>query len=226
MENDPLAAMAFLVLLAVAVFFCLYLGIYFTRWVFEEWRLAGPRAVARMTERLARERERRLYHERLLDLEEESRLAALGERLIMQISGGLFQKAKAVFGQLRAVRTGLDNFASVCFHTLHYYAASYEGLTSSPWELADLAPERHQAKIQVVAIATAGHRAIDEVNKDVLFDSSLVAWKLNLHKIRQEICPNCPVVSAPANFPGGCPVMLMTCEVKTDDEKEPIRQQP
>jgi hypothetical protein len=174
---------------------------------------------------LARERERRLYRERLTELEEESRLAALGERLVMLISGGLFQQAKAVFGQLRAVRTGLDNFASVSFHTLHYYAASYEGTSSSPWQRADLAPERRQAKIQVVAIATAGHRAIDDVNKDVIVDSSLVAWKLKLQEIRQEICPNSPVVSAPANYPGGCPVMQMTCEVKTDDEKEPVQQQ-
>ena len=91
--------------------------------------------------------------------------------------------------------------------------------------MADLAPERRQAKIQVVAIATAGHHAIDEVNKDVIVDSSIVAWQLNLLKIRQEICPNCPVVSAPAKYPGGCPVMQMTCEVKTDDDKEPVQHQ-
>ncbi len=175
--------------------------------------------------RLAREREHRLYNERLMELEEESRLAALGEKLILEVSGGLFQKAKAVFGQLRAVRAGLGNYASVCFHTLQYYAASYDGLGPSPWELADLAPDRRQAQIQVVAIATAGYRAINEINKEVVSDSSLIAWKLNLQKIRQEICPNCPVVSAPAEHLGGCPVMVMTCEVKADDKKEPIRHQ-
>ena len=220
MEPDLFEAVVFFALLSVGIFCCLLMAISGFRWALEEWQLSGPRAVQKMTRRVARERERELYKRELREVREESRLASYGSKLVKGISDQFFDKATAVFGELRAVRTGLSNYAGVCHRTLEYLAGACDGLTTSPYELADLAPERKQAQLQVVAIAASGLQILKETRNTMLFDSSLVVWKLNLQKIRYQICANCPVVQRPEEFRDGCPVMRMTREVDHDGKKE------
>lgn len=224
MENDFLTTAALITVVAITVFVCLVAVVYFVRWLAEEWQLAGPRAVERMRRRLARAQERWLYDQELRNIQEQARFAAFGRRLIREISDPPFRKGMEVFGELRAVRAALANYGTVCFRTLVYLAASCDGLTASPWEVADLAPERRRTQLQVRAVAAAGVQALDPVNKDMIFDLSLVVWERNLRRIRDEVCPNCPVISAPELYRSGCPVMQMACEVKKDGNQPDAQQ--
>lgn len=220
METDLLTTGTYMAVVAVAVFVCLLAGIFFLRWILEEWRLAGPRAIERMRKHLARVQQRRRYQEQVSEIQEDAELAAFGSRLMAEMSDSFFHNAHSVFGQLRTVRTALGSYGTVCLRTLQCLAASCEGLPQSPYEFADLAPERRKAQLQVVAVAAAGLRILEETNNEILFDSSLIVWNLNLRKIRHEICPNCPVVSAPEIYLNACPVMTMACEVRRHNENE------
>lgn len=222
MEADALETLALYAAIASSVSAVLLVAFHLWRWALEEWRLAGPRAMARLQRKIANQHERQRHRRDMWEMHQEDQLTTYGRRLMADMCSRLLRSVTEVSGELRTVRTSLHNYANVCFGTLRHMASSLEGLTESPYELADLAPERRQTQLQVLAIAAAGLQTLTEVTDEAVVDSTFIAWKLNLRKMRSEICPNCPVVADPERYSNACPVMLMTREPKgeKDDEKQ------
>jgi len=218
MRNDPFEIFALLILVAVSTFLVFLIGHCLIRWLHAEWRLSGFRAFERMRKRLAKRQERERYQDEMRDWARESHLARWGRKLIAHMSDQ-FHTAAEMMSELRAVRISLGNYGTACFRTLQCLAGSCDGLMYPAYQVADLAPDRRQTQLQVLGVASAGLELLERIQRDVVLDSALVVWRLNLRKIRFEVCPNCPVVTHPEQYTTCCPVIKMAREEKDHAEE-------
>jgi len=198
METETLTIVA---LAAAGTFFLLLSIAPVYRWAAQQFWEARQTALERRGERMRRECEAE-------ERERDAQLAAMGRALLDDLAGPPYRTLKNVFGQLATVRTGLARYGDICFRVLHATAGSYTGFPSA-YELADQDGYRKRAQLQVISTAAAGLDMVGRADQKAIFDPSLVAWRINLERVQQEICPNCPVVSNPERYPDACPVMLM-----------------
>ncbi|MDA2912558.1 hypothetical protein MYX77_01110 [Acidobacteriia bacterium AH_259_A11_L15] len=206
-------------LTAIAVFFFLLSASLLYRWAVEEYWRSRERAFEKRKRRMAEERMRKIREKEAQEMQAEQELAAQGRELIAKVSGPSLRKAKAVFGELRANRVGLAKYSYICFKTLQYVADCCDGFPS-PYQLADQDPDRRRTQLQVLSTASAGLEVLNASHNDIVFDASLITWKVNLEKVRYEICPSCPVVENPGKYTDACPVMMITSVDKQDGEEE------
>jgi len=182
------AASAFFLLLSVALVY---------PWVAQQFWLGREIALERRDERAKRACEAE-------ERETEARLAAMGRQFLEDLSGPPYRTVKSVFGQLSAVRTGLARYGDVCFRVLHATASAYTGFPSV-YQMADQDEYRKRAQLQVIATAATGLELLGRADQKVIFDPSLVTWRVNLERVRFEICPNCPGRERTGALPGRLP---------------------
>ena len=150
----------------------------------------------------------------------EEGLSTMGQDLLDKLTDPPYRTLRTVYADLSAVRTGLARYGETCFRTLLAAAGAY-GQFSVPLHMADQDGDRKRAQLQVMATAAVGLDILRRCDPHGIVDPALVTWKVNLERIRYEICPNCPVVSAPDLYRDGCPVMLMSGTAGKKNEIEP-----
>jgi hypothetical protein len=138
-------------------------------------------------------------------------LAQHGREIIESLPIPSFRTAQELFAQLRGIHTALDHYSRVCFFSLKHAVNAYQEF-SNAYQLADQDECRKQTQVQVISIAAAGLQILGETTNGIIVDPIISAWKLNLERIRHEICPRCPVVDRPYSFQHSCPVMQMLRE--------------